>query len=104
MYIDVWESVCVLEFEWDDRKRQSNFAKHGVDFRTAEDAFGDPLRQVTRDDRSDYGEERYSLTAYSKTIGGIVVVVYTWRDRETIRIISARKANLRERRKYGQDS
>lgn len=92
------------EFEWDDRKRQSNFAKHGVDFRTAEDAFADPLRILVTDNRNDYGEERYSLTGWSEAIGGIVVITFTWRNEDTIRIISARKANPRERRKYGQDS
>lgn len=52
-----------------------------------------------QDDRHDYGETRWIGLG---TIQGRVVVVYTEREPEVIRIISARKANKRESQRYEQ--
>lgn len=87
-----------MEFEWDEAKNRSNLEKHGVDFADAAAVFADPLHLTMPDDRFSYGEQRYII------IGSVDermhVVVYTVRD-EVIRIISARKANMRERSRYG---
>ena len=49
-----------MEFEWDERKNQENRLKHGVDFYTAQKAFLDPLRIITKDIlHSNKTEERY---------------------------------------------
>ena len=87
-----------MKFEWDEIKNRSNFNKHGIDFNDATEIFNS-MRVTSVDKRKDYGEVR------KITIGrigkSICVVVYTERD-ETRRIISARKANVRERRRYDE--
>lgn len=85
-------------FEWDEDKRQSNLAKHGIDFVNAARMLrGEPL--FFEDARRDYGEQRY--IAVGEEVGYLLVVVFTIRD-EALRIISARRANSRERRKYAE--
>ena len=60
--------------------------------------FLDPHRFEQYDDREDYGEDRWIMAgAVSATL---LVVVYTVRDGEVIRLISARKANAQEERTY----
>jgi uncharacterized protein len=84
-------------FEWDDTKSERCFRERGFDFAYAARAFFDPDRVVQPDTRHSYGEERYQLKG--KIEGRLYVVVYTPR-RETMRIISARKANQRELEEY----
>ena len=90
-----------MEFEWDTSKAQSNQSKHGVCFEDAAQVFLDPNRIETFDGREVYGEDRW------KTVGrvslALLAVVYTVRgqDGETIRLISARKADAYERTQYG---
>ncbi|WP_286294225.1 BrnT family toxin [Methylomarinovum tepidoasis] len=86
-----------MKFEWDEAKSQSCFARRGFDFAYAAKAFFDPNRLIQTDNRFDYGEARYQLIG--KIDGRLFVVVYTPRG-EAIRIISARKANQREVRRY----
>jgi uncharacterized DUF497 family protein len=94
--------MCIevmMDFEWDAEKAQKNLEKHGVRFEIASTVFVDPDRITVIDDRFDYGEER--LVTLGQTHDGILVVVTTERDEgRIIRIISARKANKRERRTY----
>ena len=85
-----------MEFEWDEQKREANLAKHGVDFIDILPLFEElPLRLV--DERHIYGETR--INCLGEIEGRFYVVTYTWRER-TRRIISARRANDREKRKY----
>jgi uncharacterized DUF497 family protein len=86
-----------LEYEWDERKARQNIAKHGVPFDYAVRLFLDSQRLDAEDARRDYGEER-RLTL-GKIEGRLYVVAYTVRGK-MIRLISARKANQRERRNY----
>jgi uncharacterized DUF497 family protein len=86
-----------VQFEWDDAKAASNVAKHGIDFDDALRVFLDPRRLVAEDDRRDYGERR--LRVLGAVHGRVVLVVCTWRG-GICRLISARKANARERRRY----
>ena len=89
-----------MKFEWDTDKAESNAKKHGIRFEVATAVFDDPDRITVIDDRFDYDEER--LVTLGKSPDGILVVVTTERDEPPlIRIISARKANKRERRHYG---
>ena len=86
----------VVEFDWDETKNRANVEKHGVDFRDVKDVFRD-VRVTAIDDRREYGENR------KVTIGQIgdrvLVVVYAERE-GVVRIISARRANRRERSRY----
>jgi hypothetical protein len=85
------------KFDWDENKRFANIEKHGIDFYIACLMLqtGTVIQEV--DDRKDYGEPRYIATGLWGYI--ILVVVFTVRN-GTIRIISARRANSRERQIY----
>ena len=88
-----------MEFEWDEEKANINLTKHGISFETAAQCF--VSQRITKvDDRKDYGEVRYQTLGMT-TFGVVLHIVYTMRG-ETIRLISARKANKRERTFYGQ--
>ncbi len=84
-------------FEWDGRKAAQNIAKHGIPFEYAVRVFLDPYRLDSEDVRRDYSEERW-LTL-GKIERRLFAVAYTPRG-TVIRLISARKANEREQRKY----
>lgn len=82
---------------WDDAKNTSNKDKHGVGFEAAELLFDGPVIEVV-DDRIDYGEVR--VNAYGAIAGRLFVCCYTPRDGGR-HIISMRKCNAREIRRYG---
>ena len=86
-------------FEWDEAKRTTNLEKHGVDFVDASDMWAGPML-VAEDARREYGESRYIGMGYIQ--GRLMVVVYTHRTANVVRIISLRKANSREVRIYGK--
>jgi len=88
-----------MEFEWDEVKNVLNKQKHNVDFADAVHVFIDKRRVYRKDSRKNYGEDRYQTIGYTKF--GMLMVVYTFRDNNgVIRLISARKANKREKRAY----
>lgn len=88
-----------MEFEWDDVKNVLNKQKHNIDFADAVHVFIDNKRVYRKDTRKDYGEARYQTVGMTKF--GILMVVYTFRDNDGIvRLISARKANKREKKSY----
>ena len=88
-----------MNYEWDENKRLSNLDKHGIDFVAATEVFRDNERIETVDDRHGYGEERIQTIGYAKP--GVLFVVYTLRDNDkTVRFISARKANKKEKSLY----
>lgn len=89
-----------MNFEWDADKAAQNLRKHGVQFNIAARAFFDPRRIEAYDGREDYGEDRWATIGYVDPF--LLYVVYTVRTGETIRLISARKANEKEREKYRQ--
>jgi uncharacterized protein len=87
----------MMDFEWDSAKADANEAKHGVPFEVARRVFDDPARVVLEDARRNDGEERF--VALGIVDDRIYIVAFTWRG-ETCRIISARRANAREIRRY----
>jgi uncharacterized protein len=89
-----------IRFEWDDAKSERCVRERGFSFADILPAFLDPNSRVERDDRRDYGEERLRL--YGRVAGRLFVIAYTRRE-TAIRIISARRANARERDRYGAD-
>jgi uncharacterized DUF497 family protein len=86
----------MLNYEWDPRKAESNFAKHGVRFANATGVFADDAAITIPDD--DLREERY-VTIGHDGAGRLLVVVYTWRG-DGVRLISARKATRTEAQHY----
>jgi uncharacterized DUF497 family protein len=88
-----------VSFQWDVRKAKANLAKHGVDFADAVGVFDDPRALTINDDHPD--ETRF-VTLALDSLGRVLVVTWTPRDDDDIRLISARKATRRERRQYEQ--
>jgi hypothetical protein len=82
--------------QWDLDKAAANLEKHGIDFADAVNVLGDELALTVVEAGAD--EERF-VTVGLDALGRVLVVVYTWREEE-IRLISARKATLSERRQY----
>ena len=98
-----------LRFEWDEAKNLSNQHKHGVSFEKASAVFLDPL-YVSAQDRIENGETRWQTLGM---VGNLllVTVAHTVREErddgtliEVIRIISARRATRKERRRYEDEN
>jgi len=94
-----------IRFEWDEAKNLSNRRKHGVSFEEACAVFHDPL-YVSAQDRIEGGEPRWQTLGM---VGELLLltVAHTVREEshdgavlEVIRIISARQATRKERRRY----
>ena len=86
-----------MDFEWDGDKSDACLSERGFDFAYAASAFSDTNRLIEEDTRFVYGEPRFRLLG--KIESRLFVVVYTLR-KDSIRIISGRKANAREVRQY----
>jgi uncharacterized DUF497 family protein len=86
-----------LEFEWNEAKARINQEKHRVSFLTAAAIFlNERLERI--DDREEYGELRW--IALGRVESEVYRVVYTWRDENLVRLISAQKASKDEREVY----
>jgi hypothetical protein len=90
-----------MRFEWDERKNRANQRKHGIDFQTACLVFDDPFA-LSSQDRVEDGERRWQTIGL---VGGVAVVLVAHTvdfesDCEVIRVISARRANSKERQRY----
>jgi uncharacterized protein len=83
--------------EFDPKKNEANIAKHGVSLSEADGVLLDPLALTVEDDSAD-GEVRY-VTVGLNSMGTLMVVVWAERD-DDVRLISARKAEPKERRAY----
>jgi uncharacterized DUF497 family protein len=91
--------ALALDFDWHDRKAASNLEKHGFSFPEAVDVFADPQRIDFDVSRSTDGEERRKTVGMLD--GKLMTVVYTRRG-SVLWIISARRANRTEAKRYGQ--
>jgi uncharacterized DUF497 family protein len=88
-----------MDYSWDPRKASENLRKHGVDFADAVLALEDE-NALTIEDR-DHDERRFKtlgMGPYAK----VLFVVHAERDKDRIRIISARKADRAEAKQYYQ--
>lgn len=86
-----------MDFVWDKTKAASNFKKHHIDFAEAIAVLEDESA-ITIEDRG-HNEDRY-VTLGIDVYGRLLVVVYAYQEPNSIRIISARKANKIEARFY----
>jgi uncharacterized DUF497 family protein len=86
-----------MEFEWDENKNLENQRKHGISFDEAAEIFRYPMYEIV-DTRTDYGETRYIGIDRNRYLV-MMTVVYTQRE-EITRIISARRANKKEKNIY----
>ncbi len=88
----------IIGFEWDEGNFDKNYKKHGITTKEAEEVFLDEKQLVLEDDRHSQKEERFTMIARS-TNNKVLFIVFTMRG-NSIRIISARKANKKEVRLY----
>lgn len=93
------------EFDWDPNKEHANIRKHGLSFRQAASVFRDPNQLSMFDEGHSEKEDRWITLGIDST-GILRVVVHTFEQVDEnlwrIRIISARKANLDETKKYNE--
>ena len=92
-----------MEFDWDAPKAAANRRKHGVSFEEAATAFADPRAIEWFDDEHSGGEDRF-VTIGMSAKARVLMVVYTERAGDVMRIISARKATKAEAKAYAQGS
>ncbi len=96
-----------IRFEWDDAKSAVNQRKHGISFEQASRVFFDPL-YFSIYERIEDGEERWQTFGLVDRL--VLMAVHTVREEgargevEVIRIITAREATARERRRYEDEN
>ena len=97
-YARLVHTIVSVSFEWDPRKAEANYKKHGIRFSESLPVFEDDCALTVTDAESDPGEPRFvSIGMGAK--GRVLVVVYSYRG-ERIRIISTRPAEPHERLQY----
>lgn len=87
-----------MRFEWDASKASASFAKHGVSFREAVEVFYDPNALEDYDAKHSTNENRFFIIGLSSR--RLLFVIYAEIAEGTVRIISARKATMAERKVY----
>jgi uncharacterized DUF497 family protein len=87
-----------VHYEWDPAKAETNLKKHGVSFADAVTVFDDEFA-LTREDADAQDEPRFVTLGMDAT-GALLVVVYTYRGTNSIRLISAWKGDRGQRKQY----
>jgi uncharacterized protein len=88
-----------MEYEWQEAKREANLAKHGLDFILAPLVHEADFKLSIPSPRGD--EARWVDVARVEGELIVLALVYTMRG-EATRVISLRKANRKEKRRYEQ--
>ena len=89
----------MVEFDWDEHNI-ARVRRHGLEPDDVEEAFEDPERRSTSARQPDRSERRYGLTG--RTEAGRLITAYFVRRHLKIRVITARDADVSERRSYRQ--
>ncbi len=87
-----------MRYEWNQAKAKANVDVHGVDFAEAATVLEDDFA-LTREDDDAHDEQRF-VTLGISDVGSLLVVVYTYREPDIVRLISAWKANKPQRSQY----
>ena len=87
-----------MRFGWDPPKAEANLRAHGVSFAEAVTVLEDDFA-LTREDPAAVEEPRF-VTLGLSNLASLLVVVYTYQEPDAIRLISAWKANKRQREAY----
>lgn len=90
-----------MQFPWDPKKAATNLQKHGVSFDEAISVFFDPLARIHDDPDHSIGEAREIIIGLS-AVKRLLLVSFAERG-DTVRIIHARVANARERRRHEEE-
>ena len=91
-----------FNFEWDEEKARSNWIKHGVSFDEATTVFDDSLARLFDDELHSTDERREVIIGRSIS-NRLVVVCFTERPNERIRIINARLRTPKEQKAYEEN-
>jgi len=92
--------MSTIRFEWDQKKAELNVRKHKVSFEDAQSVFSDERALLIDDPDHSEDEDRFVLLGLSQSLR-LLVVVHCYRaEGQTVRIISARKADADERSIY----
>ncbi len=86
-----------MKYEWDTHKRNQNHLLHGIDFADVIE-FDWLSALIFKDERKDYGEDRFN--AFGRRMDGRVMCLTFTPRGEVVRVISYRKANAREVKRY----
>jgi uncharacterized DUF497 family protein len=87
-----------VRIEWDPPKARANLLAHRISFAEAVTALDDEFA-LTQEDPGADDESRF-VTLGLTDVGNLLVVVYVYREPDTVRVISAWKANKRQRVLY----
>jgi len=87
-----------MNFDWDQKKAESNLRKHCVSFDEAATVFLDPMAVSGPDPEHSVSEDRYITFGYSR-LGRLLAVCHTYRP-GAIRIVNARRVTRGERKLY----
>ena len=89
-----------MRFAWDPNKAKVNVRKHGIAFEEAVTVFSDPLALILTD--ANYNDRAILIGESGKL--RILLVVFIEIEDQDIRIISARRATVHERKQYEEGS
>ncbi len=89
-----------LRFEWDEAKAIANEKKHSIAFHEAQTVYADYSACIFNDERSNENDELRELIIGHSLNNRILIVCFTESSKNTLRIISARKATKQEIKKY----
>jgi uncharacterized DUF497 family protein len=90
----------MLTFEWDETKSRTNLKKHGISFEEAQSVFFDENALEFADPDHSDEEDRFLLLGRSFRLRVLVVCHCMRQSESVIRIVSARKATIKERQVY----
>ncbi len=91
-----------MKFQWDSQKAIANMRKHGIRFDEAVTVFQDPLALVFDDKAHSEYEHREIIIGHS-VLNRLILVCFTERDEQFIRIFSARQATKHEQKDYEEN-
>ena len=86
-----------MPLSWDEKKRQSNIEKYGVDFADATD-FDWDTALMTEDERFSYDEQRFIAIGWMNR--KLHTMAFAMVDEESIRIVTLRRSTKQEKRLY----
>jgi uncharacterized protein len=91
-----------VRFEWDNHKAATNLEKHKVSFDEAATVFNDTFARIFLDENHSLDEHREIIIGHS-SFNRLLLVCFTERVKDVIRIISARIVTKKERKDYEED-
>jgi uncharacterized protein len=90
-----------LNFEWATQKAESNLGKHGISFEEAQSVFENMLAVIFDDEQHSMEEQREIIIGFSAK-GKLLLVSFTQKSNDLVRIISAREATRKEHEIYAE--